>query len=716
VVKELQTKAGDALDTEDKLVDVVDDAAELVAITGLLLYPRIGTPPSFLSPQRRKDGAESGTTTTAPAAPAVTTVVDPVSVAKAIMDEAESRVAGPVLQCVQCGMRYREAENGEGHCRFHAAAGERRLWRTVYGCCNGDTPCHGGRHRAKHHTDYPYAAFFAWAQQMREQIAGHWLRVSRVDFEDDCCKTADAGALKDGRLYLRVFRGTALRFFTVLERSDVVAGVERARAAADRRAVIYRWTDTQTPQCYTEFYYCWSAELASAALGVVFKLASDTVCTEKLALLDTAATPIALLGTRTLSDKAPYAYPTQAQLDDAHPHFFREEVRTGPEIPAHVAIEPTVYSCEGDSAMRMVANSSPEASQDTWARDGKFGQYVVTVVTVTNPTDSETSIAKLTAEFKLGAAFSAAEKTFLGVPNGRGGHYFPENGFETVHLRPHDAVTLSLSAMIKVEGKPGDRNETRFRAAPSLPQPLKVRYTLHDASGKTVSLVVEQVNKALDLPSKQSCEASWKCDVLGWMTCDDLEDFTRSFVAFYVDGCGVLTVRTDGCYYGLTSSTLELAVYRARKANVSEYPLETLKTNTTLVALVDIAQGFVWGFRVLIKTATGTTESTFPFPDMARILSQFQLRLEPPVEAVKPGAQVTAAWSMLRANRDARVLLCDATVEDDSSAMVSYRDVTEKQGTVQLTAPTKEGTYNLRLIAQSKYESLACSANFKVVV
>lgn len=706
-VTELQTKSGDSLDPSDPIADVVDDGAELVAITS--------------GPE---SGRAAAAATVAAAAPIA--VVDAVEVAKAAADEAARREAEAVLQCVQCGKSYRESENGDGHCRFHSAAAERRGWRTSYGCCGGDTPCKGGRHRSAHHTDYPYAGFFEWAARTQQLIAARWLNVSRQDFADGYVKSASVGVLKDGRLFLRCFRGTGMRFFAVLERADVVAGARAAGGASKRTTAIHRWVDTATPDSFVEFF--WDANDVAdgaACVGVTLKLGSDAVPTVRRVRFSVSADAAAeaafkMLDVQTLSDRPGYAFPTEEQVAACRAHFGKAPVRTGPEIAPDVAHEKTVYPCEGDSVLRMeqAAGREPEANQSMWARDGKFEQYVIAVVTVTNPTDQEVAIASVSAEYKLGAAFTPAEKTFLGVPNARGGHFFPEGGFETMRLKPHDAATVSLSAMVHVEGEPGNRNETRWRAAPGLPQPLKVRYVLHDADGKAVSLVVEQTNKPLQLATKESQQESWKREIVGWFACDDVSRLERAYVAFYLDGRGDLVVRFPGRYFFLTEGTLAYTVYRARKANTAEFEMEDIKSDgASINALVDIAGGFVWGFRVLIKTKTSSLEDTFSFPDMAAVRAQFSVAVVEPAakgEAVKPGAQFTASWSMLCGNCDGRILLCNAELEDDSDAQVSYKDIKEKQGTVQIAAPTKPGTYNLRLIAQSTYESLARSATFVV--
>ncbi|KAJ3020245.1 UNVERIFIED_CONTAM: hypothetical protein HDU68_010271 [Siphonaria sp. JEL0065] len=61
-----------------------------------------------------------------------------------------------VFSCVQCGGEFKESENGEGSCRFHA--------KSYGGCCGNrsDQGCQRGRHTNTHHNAYLYAALWDW--------------------------------------------------------------------------------------------------------------------------------------------------------------------------------------------------------------------------------------------------------------------------------------------------------------------------------------------------------------------------------------------------------------------------------------------------------------------------------------------------------------------------------------------------------------------------
>ncbi|KAJ3096934.1 hypothetical protein HDU96_000592 [Phlyctochytrium bullatum] len=79
-------------------------------------------------------------------------------------EEREKLGVEPVFTCVQCGGDFRNSENGEGVCRFHATGDKVYSGgQHVNSCCQkSDAGCRRKRHRNKHHCDYPYASFHTW--------------------------------------------------------------------------------------------------------------------------------------------------------------------------------------------------------------------------------------------------------------------------------------------------------------------------------------------------------------------------------------------------------------------------------------------------------------------------------------------------------------------------------------------------------------------------
>ncbi|KAI9334643.1 hypothetical protein DFJ73DRAFT_35592 [Zopfochytrium polystomum] len=66
-----------------------------------------------------------------------------------------------VKRCVQCGEGFKDSENVDGACAFHAGI----RWQE-YQCCRREKPCVRNKHSATHHNMFPYSAFFDWMQRI----------------------------------------------------------------------------------------------------------------------------------------------------------------------------------------------------------------------------------------------------------------------------------------------------------------------------------------------------------------------------------------------------------------------------------------------------------------------------------------------------------------------------------------------------------------------
>jgi hypothetical protein len=563
----------------------------------------------------------------------------------------------------------------------------------------------GGRHRAEHHSDYPYAAFSAYAQQVYQTTAALWVQAHRVDLEDGWHIDADIGLLRDGRLFVRVYRGARVVFLRVLP--------DGAVAPVETRVLIGRWQDSELAARYAEFFWA-----PPSCIGLILHLASDTVPTEKIATFALPAATagdqqqqqqISLVSVQTVREKPPYR-PDLSVTYALHP-----VVHTGPEFPPYVKIEPAVYQCEGASRVRMALDGrvAVHANQDLAARDGKFGNSFTVVVDLSNPSDEDISIVRVSGEVKLGTAFVPAAGAYVGVPDRRGGHYFPEDGCLPIRLEKRGAVKIAVAVRVVVAGEPGTDNHTRQRAHASLPQPLKVRIVLEDAVGQTVSLVAEQVNPPLSLVTREERERELKCRALGFFHCDDLKALQRHYVMFYLAPSGQLVCRRAGTYASLDDDFFEAVAYKAKKAGQAEVPLDVIKdSETQLTALVDQKCGIVYALRVKLTTATGTTEGDFKLPDFHAARSVVVVQTD--VKEVHPGVDIAASYRALVASGSNRVsiALCDSVDSDYDS----YDYAPEIEGKVVLKAPTKPGTYEFRFTPEDKTSMvLAKSSPFIVV-
>ncbi|KJA16821.1 hypothetical protein HYPSUDRAFT_219231 [Hypholoma sublateritium FD-334 SS-4] len=100
--------------------------------------------------------------------------------------------------CVQCDKEFTEHSNGPKACSFHRSNSQDRR-SSVFECCGTTSPCQFGSHRIKHHSDYPYGAFFASRFSYRSYgLAGRFLKWANVedrDLENDETEKASVGQL-----------------------------------------------------------------------------------------------------------------------------------------------------------------------------------------------------------------------------------------------------------------------------------------------------------------------------------------------------------------------------------------------------------------------------------------------------------------------------------------------------------------------------------------
>lgn len=185
------------------------------------------------------------------------------------------------------------------------------------------------------------------------------------------------------------------------------------------------------------------------------------------------------------SESSPIETVTKEIVD--HPSIvILPESREGPEINQRTSSVPNTYSCEGDSAIRLMNRSTNvDCKQDLYSRDGRFFQYLTfPQILFYNTTSEPITILELNSEYET---FENDEQ-----------HWVPcqivtdtSNGL--IHLNGHQAALHSATIKIQLEGLPGVDNERRARVHRSLPQPLRIRIRLIDIQAKQTSLIVEQV-------------------------------------------------------------------------------------------------------------------------------------------------------------------------------------------------------------------------------
>lgn len=86
--------------------------------------------------------------------------------------------------CVQCNQKYNIKDNDK--CLFHA--NEYDSLYKQYSCCNLKSPCQVSIHKETHHDDYPYEAFFLYANEIirySKKTIATWIRLVDKDLNSD---------------------------------------------------------------------------------------------------------------------------------------------------------------------------------------------------------------------------------------------------------------------------------------------------------------------------------------------------------------------------------------------------------------------------------------------------------------------------------------------------------------------------------------------------
>ncbi|CAF1491931.1 unnamed protein product, partial [Didymodactylos carnosus] len=200
------------------------------------------------------------------------------------------------------------------------------------------------------------------------------------------------------------------------------------------------------------------------------------------------------------------------------------------------------------------------------------------------------------------------------------------NGDTIVNLGANKLIGFAVRLDIEVNGEPGIDNIRRARAHKSLPQPLKLKIIVEDTDNKECSLIVEQQNTLLELPTKESAISDWTDkddgeglrEIIAFVYADDCETDQRTFVSMYIDNDGNTNIRcgqsvSSGTTWYLNNERVESLQSEAREKNVNEISIE--EQNGNVLALFDPENEYrMYAIRIEITTATSKTVQTLLLP------------------------------------------------------------------------------------------------------
>ena len=188
-----------------------------------------------------------------------------------------------------------------------------------------------------------------------------------------------------------------------------------------------------------------------------------------------------------------------------------------------------------------------------------------------------------------------------------------------IHVEPDKLFSFTVRGSLIVKGDVGRDNSTRQRIHKNLPQPFKLKLIATDNFGKQCSLVVEQVNKPLQLDSRErfvkNNQSSIK-EMLTFLYADDCELEERIFLAIYINKDQELVVRNSNSFSCvLNLSSLRTYEYNARQNQSTELLLDQIHyqsyTNECKAFLLfDSLTKIFYGVRGELTTQTSRAEET----------------------------------------------------------------------------------------------------------
>ena len=318
--------------------------------------------------------------------------------------------------------------------------------------------------------------------------------------------------------------------------------------------------------------------------------------------------------------------------------------RTGPQINLNINenLKLSRYECDGESSIRMaygntnVVNTYQDMRSD---EDGTIRQhFVITHIIFSKkplvlpeilqqkratPADKPISVASLTVFYQSpDGAWRACEDVAIAPITVRNeeAKWLTDS---VINIEPDKLVSFAIRGWISTKGELGRDNQTRARVHKSLPQPLKLKIVVTDSFNRQCSLIVEQLNKPLELITRESYLRSHRSDInelVGFVYVDDCENDERIHMAIYLDNSNNLVIKTPGSFSGLYGrAALRTMEYNAKQNKSTEVSIEQLSyqyysNEAKAIALHDPETFLLYAIRIELTTKTSKSEETFALP------------------------------------------------------------------------------------------------------
>jgi len=251
--------------------------------------------------------------------------------------------------------------------------------------------------------------------------------------------------------------------------------------------------------------------------------------------------------------------------------------------------------------------------EQSWPHNGAFDNTFYSTFQALNKSDQVLAITKLSAEYFANGKWLPVESRICS----RSGFYnynrCDSNNFNMGALGQQE---ISVACNFKVARPHAERHR---RGHHSLPQPMKLKITLTDSAEKTCTIMVEQENGALSVPTKQQKEKDYGGPFLFWIECDDTETETRVWsYAKLGENDTRMEVYVPGRGAYLDASELKKLGYKAAKQKLEEIPLEVQledkDSKVNVYGMVDSKNQRIYALKFVLNTATSSVTDYLLLP------------------------------------------------------------------------------------------------------
>jgi hypothetical protein len=318
--------------------------------------------------------------------------------------------------------------------------------------------------------------------------------------------------------------------------------------------------------------------------------------------------------------------------------------RTGPQIDINAAqnLKLTKYECEGDSSIRMSYGNTNTVlvGQDIHSRDDVTVRqhFIITHIIFSKkptilpeilqqkrsaPVDKPISVASLTVVYQT---HDGAWRECQGVAVAPIAIRNEEPKWLTdsvINIEPDKLISFSIKGMAIIKGEAGRDNLTRKRVHKSLPQPFKLKIIVTDNFGKQSSLIVEQLNKPLELPSRElfmKTNQSYINELLAFVYADDCESDERLYMVMYLNKENALVIKNTSTYSIIFErKDIRTMEFNAKQNKTTEVNLDQIyyqndAHEAKATALFDPETYILYAVRLEVITKTSKAEETILVP------------------------------------------------------------------------------------------------------